>query len=173
MHRKTKCAGESLFNWEAHRIGKCVEGKLRPSIFRFAQFKDKQRVLSAASKLKGIDFSLSEDFSKPIRTSRRKLIAFARERNAEFILRYDKLTMDGKAYIWDATSSTVRECDLSSRTTVVMQRDLSNEASVVVQAGNQQKPFPAASQSSRLRARASDPLSIIVVNCRSLENKST
>lgn len=94
----------------AHRMGKPKDDNPRPIIVKFALFKDKQRVLSAASKLKGTKISIGEDYSRNIRQEREKLIAFARERGAKIKLRYNKLTLDGKTYSYDSTSDSVREC---------------------------------------------------------------
>lgn len=91
-------------------MGKLKDDKPRPIIVKFALFKDKQRVLSAASKLKGTKISVSEDYSRHIRQEREKLIAFARERGARIKLRYNKLTLDGKTYSYDSTSDSVHEC---------------------------------------------------------------
>lgn len=93
----------------AHRMGQ-PKDKPRPIIVKFALFKDKQRVLSAASKLKGTKISITEHYSKNVRQEREKLIAFARERGYKIKFGYNKLTLDGKTYSYDSTSDSVHEC---------------------------------------------------------------
>ncbi|XP_037554789.1 uncharacterized protein LOC119431375 [Dermacentor silvarum] len=95
----------------AHRMGKHNNDKPRPIIVKFGLFKDKQRLLSAASKLKGSRISLSEDYSQQVRRCRSKLIAYARDQNsgARYKLKYNKMTYEGKTYIYDGTTDSVRE----------------------------------------------------------------
>ncbi|XP_075527052.1 uncharacterized protein LOC142559322 [Dermacentor variabilis] len=95
----------------AHRMGKHNNDKPRPIILKFGLFKDKQRLLSAASKLKGSRISLSEDYSQQVRRRRSKLIAYAREQNsgARYKLKYNKMTYQGKTYVYDDTTDSVRE----------------------------------------------------------------
>lgn len=99
----------------AHRIGKHTVDKPRPIIVKFGLFKDKQRVLSAALKLKGTNISISEDYSKNVRQERAKLLAYARESNRKYTLRYNKLTIDGKTYAYDATNDAVSKSPGSSQ----------------------------------------------------------
>ncbi|XP_075533156.1 uncharacterized protein LOC142566194 [Dermacentor variabilis] len=95
----------------AHRMGKHNNDKPRPIIVKFGLFKDKQCLLSAFSKLKGSRISLSEDYSQQVRRCRSKLIAYAQEQNsgARYKLKNNKMTYEGKTYIYDDTTDSVWE----------------------------------------------------------------
>lgn len=85
------------------------EERGRPLISKFLSFKDKQKILSVAYKLKGSGFSIGEDFSPAIQLSRRKLLEYAREQNAQFKLRYNKLVIRGKTYQYNPDTDVVFE----------------------------------------------------------------
>lgn len=55
----------------ARRMGQPNDDKPGPIIVKIALCKDKKRVLSAASKLKGTKISTSEDYSQNIRQQRK------------------------------------------------------------------------------------------------------
>ncbi|XP_040074818.1 uncharacterized protein LOC120846971 [Ixodes scapularis] len=93
----------------AHRIGRFAADKNRPLISKFLSFKDKQRVLSKAFKLKRSGFSISDDFSPAVQFARRRLLDYASEQNAQFKLRYNKLTIGNKTYMYDPNNDTVFE----------------------------------------------------------------
>ncbi|XP_040065367.1 uncharacterized protein LOC120839178 isoform X2 [Ixodes scapularis] len=93
----------------AHRIGRFAADKNRPLISKFLSFKDKQRVLSKAFKLKRSGFSISDDFSPAVQFARRRLLDYASEQNAQFKLRYNKLTIGNKTYMYDPDNDTVFE----------------------------------------------------------------
>uniref|UniRef100_A0A4D5RD82 Putative tick transposon n=1 Tax=Ixodes scapularis TaxID=6945 RepID=A0A4D5RD82_IXOSC len=93
----------------AHRLGRFSEERGRPLISKFLSFKDKQKILSVAHKLKGSGFSIGEDFSPAIQLSRRKLLEYAREQNAQFKLRYNKLVIRGKTYQYNPDTVVVFE----------------------------------------------------------------
>lgn len=86
-----------------HRIGK-KEGKTRPVIIKLLDHRDKTSILKACSKLKGSDYSISEDFSKNVRETRKKLwLSSAEERakDAKVKLVFDKLIVNGTLYGWN------------------------------------------------------------------------
>lgn len=60
----------------AHRLGKYQVESTRPLIVKFLSFKDKQRALAAASKLRETNSSISQDYSKNVRIARKKLAQF-------------------------------------------------------------------------------------------------
>ncbi|XP_042148516.1 uncharacterized protein LOC121837114 [Ixodes scapularis] len=92
-----------------HRIGRFAAHKNRPLISKFLSFKDKQRVLSKAFKLKRSGFSISDDFSPAVQFARRRLLDYASEQNAQFKLRYNKLTIGNRTYTYDPDNGTVFE----------------------------------------------------------------
>ncbi|KAH9375996.1 hypothetical protein HPB48_010199 [Haemaphysalis longicornis] len=94
----------------AHRLGKIVPGKTRPIIVNFTFFKTRETVLSNAAKLKGTDYSITEDFCTATRSVRRELVRFARERDAVFKIKYKRLVIGSKTYHYDATHKKVEEC---------------------------------------------------------------
>lgn len=98
----------------AHRIGKGGGEKPRPVIVKFAFFKDKQRVISAASKLKGTDFSIGEDYSKIARQQRQKLLEYGKQTDAKVTIKYSRGRMEAKigskSFVYDSASDSVKEC---------------------------------------------------------------
>lgn len=95
-----------------HRIGRYSPDKQRPIIAKFSFYKDRQKVLSSAFKLKGSTVSIGEDFSPSTRLARRKLVAFAKIQNKKFNLSVDKLRMGKDTYVYNPDSNTV---ELSTR----------------------------------------------------------
>lgn len=89
----------------AHRLGKYQAGKKRPVIVCFSFFKDREEVLTNASKLKGTPFSVSKDYSAIVREKRKHLWAYAKpkmeDRNNKVKLSHDKLIINGKSFTWD------------------------------------------------------------------------
>nr|XP_037268540.1 uncharacterized protein LOC119159791 [Rhipicephalus microplus] len=90
-----------------HRLGKYKTDKQRPIIAKMSSFKNKQKVLSAAHKLKGTDFSIGEDFSPSTRYCRKKLIEFAKRLKKPITLSVDKLRIDDKTYMYDHATDSV------------------------------------------------------------------
>ncbi|XP_072144699.1 uncharacterized protein [Dermacentor andersoni] len=95
----------------AHRIGRYSEHKKRPLIVKFMSFKERQRVLEAASRLKGTGFGISEDYSKKVCFERKKLLQFAKSRGSDFKLIFNKLKIGKKTYKYNADSDNVIELD--------------------------------------------------------------
>lgn len=98
----------------AHQIGKVGGEKPRPVIVKFAFFKDKQRVISAASKLKGTKFSIGEDYSKIARQQRQKLLEYGKQTDAKVLVKYNRgrmeATIGSKSFVYDCASDSVKEC---------------------------------------------------------------
>lgn len=98
----------------AHQIGKVGGEKPRPVIVKFAFFKDKQRVISAASKLKGTNFSIGEDYSKIARQQRQKLLEYGKQTDAKVIVKYNRGRMEAKigskSFVYDCASDSVKKC---------------------------------------------------------------
>ncbi|CAN7945762.1 unnamed protein product, partial [Ixodes hexagonus] len=93
----------------AHRLGRYTADQCRPIIVKFAFFKTKEFILSNGPKLKGTNYSIGEDFSRPVRNARRHLVAFAKTKSVAFSLRYKTLFIGSKRYIFDEATETVKE----------------------------------------------------------------
>ncbi|XP_050033145.1 uncharacterized protein [Dermacentor andersoni] len=93
----------------AHRLGRHSSGRCRPIIVKLTFFKTKQLILSNGRKLKGTDYSVGEDFSRPVRDARKHLVRFAKTKNTKFSLRYKTLFIGPKQYAFDESSQTVKE----------------------------------------------------------------
>lgn len=91
----------------AHRIGRFHQDKHRPIIVQFNHFKDRELVLTNARKLKGTNYSISEDFSLSTRKARKHLLEFGKASQKTYKLRYDKLTIDNTTYIFDHAKEEV------------------------------------------------------------------
>lgn len=94
----------------AHRVGTLHRDKARPIIVKFANYKTKEKVLSAKTKLKGSDITISEDFSPATRHARKILVDFAKRSapDEKFKLRYNKLTLNNKCYEYCEVSGEVK-----------------------------------------------------------------
>ncbi|XP_042143950.1 uncharacterized protein LOC121834265, partial [Ixodes scapularis] len=92
-----------------HRLGRYTANQCRPIIVKFAFFKTKEFILSNGPKLKGTNYSIGEDFSRPVRNARRHLVAFAKTKSAAFSLRYKTLFIGSKRYIFYEATKTVKE----------------------------------------------------------------
>lgn len=92
----------------AHRLGRYRPSNNRPIIVNFSSFKIKQDLLSKGFKLKDSGFSVSEDFSANVRYERKQLLEFAREQESNFKLRFNKLIIDGKTFIFDHDAKCVK-----------------------------------------------------------------
>lgn len=95
----------------AHRLGRFVPNKTRPIMVKFSNDKIKEAVLFRRSRLKEKGITVSEDFSPATRIIRSKLIAFAKKQPGAplFQLRYKKLLINKKEYVYNATDDTVAE----------------------------------------------------------------
>lgn len=95
----------------AHRLGTFARNKNRPIIVKFACFKTKDKILSQKSMLKGTRVSLSGDFCRSIRLTRKKLIEFGKASGEAFSLSFNKLVMskDKKTYVYCSATDTICE----------------------------------------------------------------
>nr|XP_050046516.1 uncharacterized protein LOC126543441 [Dermacentor andersoni] len=95
----------------AHRIGIAESTKTRPIMVKFSNYKTKEMLLNAQSKLKDSDVSMSEDFSPSTRHARKKLVEFAKATapNPRFKLRHVRLFLNKKCYTYCAESDSVCE----------------------------------------------------------------
>lgn len=93
----------------SHRLGRFCPEKNRPIIVKFLRFKDKTALLASGSKLKGSQFAVREDLSPSVRLARSKLFQFATPQNVPFKIRFDKLRMLNKCFVYDAASDRVKE----------------------------------------------------------------
>ncbi|XP_077506721.1 uncharacterized protein LOC144115957 [Amblyomma americanum] len=93
----------------AHRLGRFQASKNRPIIVKFLRFKDKSKILAASSELKDTSFSIREDLSARVRLARKKLYLYAFQYESKFKIRYDKLVMNNKQFIYKAESDSVVE----------------------------------------------------------------
>ena len=91
-----------------HRLNSNSEH--RPIIAKFSSFKDKERVFRAARILKGSNERISEDFTRRVRDTRSKLVPFlikAREDGKKATLRYDKLMIDGRPFVFNPVTNDI------------------------------------------------------------------
>ncbi|KAH9359721.1 hypothetical protein HPB48_011077 [Haemaphysalis longicornis] len=112
-----------------HRIGLKHAERHRPIILRFFNYVDKTKVMSSCFKLKGTKIAISEDFSKNVRDIHAKLWrSAAKEKGSgsKVSLRYDKLKVDDRVYVWDAA----RNCRVElSKSSAPAQPELSSKRS--------------------------------------------
>ena len=97
-----------------HRLGKPKQGHTRPIIAKFLRWKDTEIVKKAAKNLEGTRIAVSEDHSWKVRQQRKNLVKYAKETvkqrgQVTWTLRYNKLTLDGKTYIYDVKEEAVKE----------------------------------------------------------------
>lgn len=91
----------------AHRLGTFQPSKDRPIIVKFTHFKDKDRILSNAKKLKNTTYSISQDYSPNTRLIHKRLTEFGKAQPRPYKLGYRKLIIDKVTYIFDPTTQTV------------------------------------------------------------------
>ncbi|CAN7943411.1 unnamed protein product, partial [Ixodes hexagonus] len=94
-----------------HRLGPYLSNKCRPIIVKFSSYKIKDSILSARAKLKEKSVAVNEDFSPATRHARKKLIEFAKSQTGAppFQLRYNKLLLNKKRYVYAAETDNVIE----------------------------------------------------------------
>lgn len=107
----------------AHRLGKFVPNKCRPVIAKFSHFKTKDSIFSSRSQLKDSGVSISEDFCMSTRNTRKKLTEFGKASGQQFFVRYNKLIINKKCYVYVSSTDSVCEINLhdtdaSTRSTV-------------------------------------------------------
>lgn len=109
---KIELADEAISR--AHRLGKFFPNKCRPIIAKFNSSKAKSEIFVAKSQLKTAGITVSEDFCISTRTARKKLIEFGKASGEQFSLRYNKLIIKKKSYIYHPASNSV--CEIESET---------------------------------------------------------
>ncbi|KAH7980702.1 hypothetical protein HPB49_018384 [Dermacentor silvarum] len=93
-----------------HRIGRPMEGRCQPVIYKLVAGRDKPNILKNCKKLKGTAYSISEDFSQRIQLIRKKLWAAAaehRKKGDKVMLSFDKIKINGKLFRWDGTEDKI------------------------------------------------------------------
>ncbi|XP_070389694.1 uncharacterized protein [Dermacentor albipictus] len=98
----------------AHRLGRFIPNKSRPIIVRFLSSKLRETILSSKSKLKTTGVSVSEDFCKATRAVRTKLYDFGKESGQFFTVKYNKLYINKKCYIYSPENDSVCELHLGN-----------------------------------------------------------
>lgn len=95
----------------AHRLGPFDPNKCRPIVAKFSHSKTREKVFALRDQFKQNNLTISEDFSVPTRAARKKLIEFGTSQpgSPNFKLRYNKLFLNNKCYIYDASTDSVRE----------------------------------------------------------------
>lgn len=95
----------------AHRLGQFSPSRCRPIIVKFSNFKTREKVFLAKSKLNDHDVRVSEDLSPGTRQVHRTLIEFAKSQpnKPSFKLKYKKILLNGKYYSCDPVSGKVIE----------------------------------------------------------------
>lgn len=90
-----------------HRLGRkqaTDNSKHRPVILKLVDYRDKVNILSNCKKLKGTEYSISEDFSPAVREVRKKLWERTKEhrdQKVKVFLSYDKAKIGNRLYAWD------------------------------------------------------------------------
>lgn len=102
----------------AHRLGGYHPNKCRPVIAKFSSFKLKQQILLSSSKLKEVNVAVSEDYSPATRLARKKLAEFGKTQSSRFKLRFNKLYVNRKCYIYNPSDDCVREISESFKSSV-------------------------------------------------------
>ncbi|KAH7960759.1 hypothetical protein HPB49_023047 [Dermacentor silvarum] len=94
-----------------HRIGRPIEGRCRPVIFKLVDGRDKKvKNCKNCKKVKGTAYIISEDFSQRIQLIRKKLWAVAaehRKKGDKVMLSFDKIKINGKLFRWDDTEDKI------------------------------------------------------------------
>lgn len=100
----------------AHRLGKFTPGKCRPVIIKFASSKLREGILAARAKLRACDVSVNEDFSKATRSVRKKLFEYRKASKEQYTLRYNKLYIHKKCFVYSRAIDSI--CELESGSAV-------------------------------------------------------
>lgn len=100
----------------AHRLGRASSDRNRPMIVKFCSYKTKSDILAKRANLKNSNISLSEDFCPATRIARKSLLEFAKTQGGSSQLKYNKLFLNGKCYMYDQTTKTVVETTFRSFT---------------------------------------------------------
>ncbi|XP_077540094.1 uncharacterized protein LOC144152631 [Haemaphysalis longicornis] len=93
-----------------HRIGRKHADRPRPVIMKLLHYREKTNVLKNGHKPKDSDFCISEDFSKRIRSIRKKIWEAAkpfRDNGSMVHLSFDHAFIDKVRYNWDDNTDTL------------------------------------------------------------------
>lgn len=97
---------------QAHRLGRFQADKKSPIVVKFGRFKVKSNILSTGPKLKDTSYAIRDDYSTRLQTARKMLFNYARERSTNFKIRFDKLTMNGRQFIYNSETNSLQEVQL-------------------------------------------------------------
>ncbi|XP_065304344.1 uncharacterized protein [Dermacentor albipictus] len=98
-----------------HRLGRkqtTDNPKHRPVILKLFDYRDKATILSNCRKLKGTEYSISEDYSPAVRQIRKKLwerTKVHRDQKEKVFLSYDKVKINNRLYAWDDQAKDIVE----------------------------------------------------------------
>ncbi|XP_077492267.1 uncharacterized protein LOC144103419 [Amblyomma americanum] len=98
----------------AHRLGAFVQKKCRPIVVKFASFKVKDSIWAQRTKLKNSGVSMQEDFCRATRLSRKKLMDYGKASGHKYNLRYNRLYVNKKCYVYSADTDAVCEVEAPS-----------------------------------------------------------
>lgn len=101
----------------AHRLGSYITNKCRPIIVKFSSNKFKDSILASKKNLRTSGVSISEDFCKTTRNSRKKLLEYGKATGQQFSLRYNTLYINKKCFVYYPLTDSVCElCELNEGT---------------------------------------------------------
>ena len=95
----------------AHCIRPLSNGRTRPIVVKFANYKHKNNVFKNKSKLQGSHYRIEEQFSDKITQERKSfqpVIEKAIKEEKPFLVRYNKLITNDIVYIFDHEINAVR-----------------------------------------------------------------
>lgn len=80
-------------------------------LVKFSNFKTREGVLSARLKIRSSGTTVTEDFSQPTRVARKKLIDYGKRQGGLYHLKYKKLYINKKCYVfcYDSVREVVNE----------------------------------------------------------------
>lgn len=90
-----------------HRLGYFFAEKCHPVIVQVEAFKTKNETLMSHTKLKDNPTSIAEDFSPDTRLARKRLLEYVKRGGSAFKPRYNKLSQNGKYYMYSLDNSGV------------------------------------------------------------------
>ncbi|XP_064455055.1 uncharacterized protein LOC135366310 [Ornithodoros turicata] len=93
----------------AHRIGSYRNSGNRPIIVKFTSFKTRDLILQTKPKSSVNAVSVAPDFSLSTRIARKKLIEYGKALDTPFKVRYNKLYVKDKCFVYDPPTDSVRE----------------------------------------------------------------
>ena len=106
----------------AHRLSSHNSKPNQPVIVKFSSYKDKESVLRKAREKLNRDsaFRVSEDYTKKIRDTRKRLIPFLHDAKAKgdfAVLKYDKLVINNNIFIYDDENQVLKQVGGSKQDT--------------------------------------------------------